>query len=113
SDNKPEENNNPTEQLQKFHVLALTRIEEKVDEGEAYIHRVGRRPSIKVDNWDYIYTETLPKTQVRCPVHPCGINDRNSTVDAAKESLLPELPLDARKTTTLRRHYYPEGVGVG
>lgn len=23
--------------------------------------------------------------------------------------MLPDLPLDARKTTTLRRHYYPEG----
>ncbi|KAJ8962357.1 hypothetical protein NQ318_018340 [Aromia moschata] len=64
NNNKPEENNNP-EQLQKFHVLALTRIEENVDEGECHVHRVGRRPSIKVDNWDFIYTETLPNTQVR------------------------------------------------
>ncbi|KAJ8962358.1 hypothetical protein NQ318_018341 [Aromia moschata] len=46
---------------------------------------------------------------VRCPIHPCGVNDGNFTEEAAKENLLPDLPLDARKTTTLRRHYYPEG----
>ncbi|KAJ8921732.1 hypothetical protein NQ315_010642 [Exocentrus adspersus] len=106
-----EENNNPTN-LQKFHVLALTKIEENVDECEYQIHKVGRRPSIKVDNWDFIYTETLPKPPQpsRCPIHRCdGINETNSNGDAAKESLIPDLPLDARKTTTLRRHYYPEG----
>jgi hypothetical protein len=80
--------------LEKFHVLALTRIEENIHENEC--HGVGRRPSIKVDNWDFIYTETK---QNRCPIHSNG--------GAPKEP--PELPLDARKTTTLRRHYYLEG----
>ncbi|KAH0819400.1 hypothetical protein GEV33_003391 [Tenebrio molitor] len=72
----------------------LTRIEENIHENEC--HGVGRRPSIKVDNWDFIYTETK---QNRCPIHSNG--------GAPKEP--PELPLDARKTTTLRRHYYLEG----
>lgn len=84
--------------VEKFHVLALTRIEETASEVEETPHAMGRRPSIKVDNWDFIYTET--RTRSRCPVHSRG-------VPAPKEP--PELPLDARKTTTLRRHYYPEG----
>ncbi|RZB40309.1 hypothetical protein BDFB_010004 [Asbolus verrucosus] len=88
-------------ELEKFHVLALTRIEENINEREC--HGLGRRPSIKVDNWDFIYTETK---QNRCPIHRCQ-NDANSNGGAPKE--LPEIPLDARKTTTLRRHYYLEG----
>lgn len=66
--------------VQKFHVLALARIEETgVDNNESGgdgggvgLHRhggdcpgaVGRRPSIKVDNWDFIYTEKGPEAQV-------------------------------------------------
>ncbi|XP_015840591.1 monocarboxylate transporter 12 isoform X1 [Tribolium castaneum] len=89
---QPEEPGKCDPSLEKFHVLALTRIEENLNEGEFYA--LGRRPSIKVDNWDFIYTETKPN---RCPIHD----------PAPKEP--PDLPLDARKTTTLRRHYYLEG----
>ncbi|CAG9822951.1 unnamed protein product [Phaedon cochleariae] len=97
--------------LQKFHVLALTRIDESIDEaalgGSGKECHVGRRPSVRVDNWDFIYTETLPDAQIHCPVHHYTLSPPAST--HLKNSLLPpELPLDARKTTTLRRHYYPE-----
>ncbi|XP_056642683.1 uncharacterized protein LOC130449056 [Diorhabda sublineata] len=65
--------------VQKFHVLALARIEETgVDVGveddsgggvdgnprRGGLPTFGRRPSIKVDNWDFIYTERKPETQV-------------------------------------------------
>ncbi|XP_050508146.1 uncharacterized protein LOC126885591 [Diabrotica virgifera virgifera] len=115
------------ESVQKFHVLALARIEETgvgvnadddcggVDDnlrrGGGH-HVLGRRPSIKVDNWDFIYTERGPETQIRCPVHHYALSSPNGRLGSSgiKDSLLPpELPLDARKTTTLRRHYYPEG----
>ncbi|KAG5870948.1 hypothetical protein JTB14_027123 [Gonioctena quinquepunctata] len=102
--NNPENGSLPS---QKFHVLALTRIEETIDESGNEFHGVGRRPSIKVDNWDFIYTEKLTDPQIRCPVHHYTISSPNGAI---KDTLLPpELPLDARKTTTLRRHYYPEG----
>ncbi|CAG9859407.1 unnamed protein product [Phyllotreta striolata] len=108
--------------VQKFHVLALARIEETgVDEdagaGGGFRRdgggaSVGRRPSIKVDNWDFIYTEKGPEAQDKCPVHHYSLGSPNGRIgtNGTKDSLLPpELPLDARKTTTLRRHYYPEG----
>lgn len=44
-------------QVEKFHVLALSRIEENSSEYERE-RGIIRRPSIKVDNWDLIYTET-------------------------------------------------------
>ncbi|XP_072384344.1 uncharacterized protein [Diabrotica undecimpunctata] len=114
------------ESVQKFHVLALARIEETgvgvnadddcggVDDNlrRGGIHVLGRRPSIKVDNWDFIYTERGLETQIRCPVHHYALSSPNGRLGSSgiKDSLLPpELPLDARKTTTLRRHYYPEG----
>lgn len=95
-------------EVEKFHVLALARIEESSREQE-YHHGLGRRPSIKVDNWDFIYTETYNNKQAKCPVHRCAVNGDNGDVTADKDPLVRELPLDARKTTTLRRHYYPEG----
>lgn len=106
NNNKSDANQFP---LEKFHVLALTRIEENVAESECHVHGVGRRPSIKVDNWDFIYTEAgVNKPPPRCPVHRPA-PEGNANTNASKTSFLPELPLDARKTTTLRRHYYPEG----
>ncbi|KAK5650894.1 hypothetical protein RI129_001923 [Pyrocoelia pectoralis] len=73
-----------TDRYEKFHVLALARIEDDLRYSRN-CNSVGRRPSNKVDNWDLIYTEKH------------------------NECLLPDIPLDARKATTLRRHYYPEG----
>ncbi|KAK9874588.1 hypothetical protein WA026_005422 [Henosepilachna vigintioctopunctata] len=69
-----------------------------------------RRPSIRVDNWDYIYTErsscsNVNEARVRCPIHRYG----PERPDLRRDSSEPELPLDARKSATLRRHYYPEG----
>lgn len=59
------EDTDDTNSVQKFHVLALTRIEENgvdddadTDDFDHVRHTIGRRPSIKVDNWDFIYTET-------------------------------------------------------
>lgn len=83
----------------------------RIDESsENELRQNGRRQSVKVDNWDLIYTEnnkskrngsscdkTLRKTK---SLGPCTEH---------KNCLLPDLPLDARKVTTLRRHYYPEG----
>lgn len=99
--------------VEKFHVLALTRIEEHVEESEPpyKVHGIGRRPSIKVDNWDFIYTETVTTQPSRCPIHRCETSNSNgnATTAPSKDTLLQDVPLDARKTTTLRRHYYPEG----
>ncbi|CAH0553341.1 unnamed protein product [Brassicogethes aeneus] len=112
SNNNKEEGTNSV--VEKFHVLALTRIEESGDNADNnQVHGVGRRPSIKVDNWDYIYTENKAAGKLpRCPVHRCNVSKTaafgNGNADP-KASFLPDLPLDARKTTTLRRHYYPEG----
>ncbi|GJQ88248.1 hypothetical protein Trydic_g13236 [Trypoxylus dichotomus] len=102
----------------KIQVLALTRIEEVSDESDtrANFHR---RPSIKIDNWDLIYSES---NKSHCPKHPnsdtivananhtCGCKSKNiGRCNEHTDCLLPEIPLDARKVTTLRRHYYPEG----
>ncbi|KAL3277094.1 hypothetical protein HHI36_012452, partial [Cryptolaemus montrouzieri] len=96
-------------QVENFHVLALARIEETSSEGEC---RIGRRPSIRVDNWDYIYTEKsnngdVNPGHVRCPIHRYGSEGHHSNL--RRDSSEPDLPLDARKSATLRRHYYPEG----
>lgn len=113
------------EEIEKFHVLALSRIEENLKESERVRERqIIRRPSIKVDNWDLIYTETN-KSGFLGPVVNCCKNDQNAIntpktderceknndnpCTEHKECLLADLPLDARKVTTLRRHYYPEG----
>lgn len=76
---------------------------------------MGRRQSNRVDNWDFIYTETGRKKFAN------NYNDEDRTnnygcktkaIDHCpeyKNCLLPDIPLDARKATTLRRHYYPEG----
>lgn len=46
-------------EVEKFHVLALSRIDESTNDSERDRQRqIIRRPSIKVDNWDLIYTET-------------------------------------------------------
>lgn len=104
--------------IEKFHVLALSRIDESANESEN--RNFIRRPSIKVDNWDLIYTETnngrcLDPVANRCnegAVSGRGKNKTNADGNPCtehKECLLADLPLDARKVTTLRRHYYPEG----
>lgn len=57
-------------QVQKFHVLAISRAEVNADDGigvgdnDEDVHAIGRRPSNKVDNWDYIFTETADNVQV-------------------------------------------------
>ncbi|XP_017770975.1 PREDICTED: uncharacterized protein LOC108558543 [Nicrophorus vespilloides] len=91
----------PTDRL---HVVALGRIDE-VSNGE----QETRRPSIKVDNWDLIYTERDSRNRKKlCPA--CTELARKPMKPATSDLLLPpDLPLDARKATTLRRHYYPEG----
>lgn len=73
-----------------------------------------------MDNWDLIYTETnngrcLDAVVVnRCnesAVSGCGKrkSGNGNACTEHKECLFADLPLDARKVTTLRRHYYPEG----
>lgn len=105
--------NDTPKRFEKFHVLALARIDEQLNESTESRTSLARRQSIKVDNWDLIYTESNRKCSNRCneqpitkytckpkPLPPCPEH---------KNCLLPDLPLDARKAYTLRRHYYPEG----
>lgn len=97
-------------------MLALAKIEEQTNEGENRALHNNRRQSLKVDNWDLVYNET----KGMCPnirynenvpvVSMCGCKTKNITpCSEHKDCLLPDIPLDARKVTTLRRHYYPEG----
>lgn len=102
----------------KIQVLALAKIEEVSDETDTKSSYC-RRPSIKIDNWDLVYSEN---NKSQCQKH---LNNDNVNANATKacscksktvgtcndhtDCLLPEIPLDARKVTTLRRHYYPEG----
>lgn len=101
----PQENSD--KKYEKFHVLALTRIEENEPIDRASI--LNRRQSSKVDNWDLIYTEA---NRLKCSNH---CNEKACKVKSLppcqehKNCRLPEVPLDARKTYTLRKHYYPEG----
>ncbi|KRT84416.1 hypothetical protein AMK59_1606, partial [Oryctes borbonicus] len=104
----------------KIQVLALARIEEVSDESDTRAS-FRRRPSIKIDNWDLLYAEN---NKSHCQKHPnketaivnanatntCDCKSKNvGRCNEHKDCLLPEIPLDARKVTTLRRHYYPEG----
>ncbi|XP_045469603.1 uncharacterized protein LOC123677135 [Harmonia axyridis] len=80
-----------------------------LDQEFEYDHEEGRRPSIRVDNWDYIYTERVSPEHVapgrlRCPIHRYGPEPPHR-----RDSDEPELPLDARKSATLKKHYYLEG----
>lgn len=93
-------------------MLALSRVEEEIR--NAGNRNIGRRPSNKVDNWDLIYTETNgSQFSKRCnesAVSGHGVKTKNTGMcNKHNECLLPDIPLDARKATTLRRHYYPEG----
>lgn len=76
---------------------------------------MGRRQSNKVDNWDFIYTESSRKKfsngysdEANGGGYACKTKSLEQCPEH-KNCLLPDLPLDARKATTLRRHYYPEG----
>lgn len=71
------------EDIEKFHVLALSRIEENSKEFERD-RQIIRRPSINIDNWDLIYTETN-KSGFLGPVVNCCKNDQN-TVTTPKDS---------------------------
>lgn len=62
--------------LEKFHVLALSRIDENSKECDRD-RQIIRRPSIKIDNWDLIYTETS-KGGFLGPVVNCCKNDQNA-----------------------------------
>lgn len=100
--------------VEKFHVLALSRIDEvAVCEVSAASNHFIRRPSNKVDNWDLIYTDS--DKGGRClEVNKCNENaapecDGTGKGAAGGVPRAEHLPLDARKATTLRRHYYPEG----
>lgn len=100
----------------KIQVLALAKIEEVSDETDTKSSHC-RRPSIKIDNWDLVFSEN---NKSRCQIHlnndnvnanatnNCGCKSK-TTCNEHADCLLPEIPLDARKVTTLRRHYYPEG----
>lgn len=72
-------------EVEKFHVLALSRIEENANECERDRQRqIIRRPSIKIDNWDLIYTETS-KGGCLGPVTNCCKNEQ-ATVTTPKGS---------------------------
>lgn len=117
------EGSSDVRRLERFHVLALAKIDEQTNEGEN--NRVldnNRRQSLKVDNWDLVYNETKVGGGGLCPNNRCnenvpvvsvmcGCKTKNITPYSGehKDCLLPDIPLDARKVTTLRRHYYPEG----
>ncbi|KAK9692851.1 hypothetical protein QE152_g34869 [Popillia japonica] len=100
----------------KIQVLALAKIEEVSDETDTKSSHC-RRPSIKIDNWDLVFSEN---NKSRCQIHlnndnvnanatnNCGCKSK-TTCNEHADCLLPEIPLDARKVTTLRRHYYTEG----
>lgn len=71
--------------MEKFHVLALSRIEENSNESDKDRQKqVIRRPSIKIDNWDLIYTET-GKGGSLGPVVNCCKNEQG-TVTTPKGS---------------------------
>ncbi|KAF5301583.1 hypothetical protein FQR65_LT08888 [Abscondita terminalis] len=99
------------ESYEKFHVLALhTRVEDDVRNSN--LRNAGRRASNKVDNWDLIYTETNGNQFSKKSIESNTTNVKTRTSGVCNrhnECFLPDIPLDARKATTLRRHYYPEG----
>ncbi|KAK4883717.1 hypothetical protein RN001_007036 [Aquatica leii] len=99
------------ENIEKFHVLALhSRLEE--DGRISGLRHSSRRASNKVDNWDLIYTETNGNQFSKNCNENNTINVKaraGGVCNKHNECFLPDIPLDARKTTTLRRHYYPEG----
>lgn len=94
-------------------MLALSRVEDDV-RNTARIGSIGRRASNKIENWDLIYTETngrefSKKNNENASIAQGTKINSTGVCNMFNECLLPEIPLDARKTTTLRRHYYPEG----
>ncbi|XP_071051671.1 monocarboxylate transporter 12-like isoform X1 [Onthophagus taurus] len=106
-----------------FHVLALSSAEgnnsKEIIINKSEKNGISRRESAKFDNWDLIYTETR-SNKAKCPIHgdsqalnvcPCNKSNKPKGPPCMEHTdcMLPELPLDARKVTTLRRHYYPEG----
>nr|XP_022908580.1 uncharacterized protein LOC111419925 [Onthophagus taurus] len=106
-----------------FHVLALSSAEgnnsKEIIINKSEKNGISRRESAKFDNWDLIYTETR-SNKPKCPIHgdsqalnvcPCNKSNKQKGPPCMEHTdcMLPELPLDARKVTTLRRHYYPEG----
>ncbi|XP_031333912.1 uncharacterized protein LOC116163924 [Photinus pyralis] len=99
-----------SDRYERFHVLALTRVEDEI-RYTRNCNSVGRRPSNKVDNWDLIYTEAAESKFTRNFNENDAANakSKNNMCNKQHECLLPDIPLDARKATTLRRHYYPEG----
>lgn len=81
--------------IQKFHVLALGRIDEETERYSP--HPTSPRPA----------TSRSP-----CLVHGPGPGSANGANNHDRRDLCPlneGVPLDARKLATLYRHYYPEG----
>ncbi|XP_053699283.1 uncharacterized protein LOC128746260 [Sabethes cyaneus] len=62
-----------------------------------------RSESIKIDNWDYIYTEKV------LPAKISGDSGRSSTAELQCGEHRCISGQAALKASTLRRHYYPEG----
>nr|XP_029717264.1 uncharacterized protein LOC109421688 [Aedes albopictus] len=75
----------------------IVRLEE-----ERRYRRPYRSESIKIDNWDYIYTEKVPYKGI-------GSNAASATAEIPCDDHRCITGQAALKASTLRRHYYPEG----
>ncbi|XP_062540844.1 uncharacterized protein LOC134208892 [Armigeres subalbatus] len=69
---------------------------------EERFRRPYRAESIKIDNWDYIYTEKIP-------FRTMGSNGASATAEIPCDDHRCITGQAALKASTLRRHYYPEG----
>lgn len=79
--------------IQKFHVLALGRIDEESD--RCQVHSAPQVP-------------LKPPRLVAPQCHVHGVAAQ-PPVECSRQCVLNDVTLDARKAATLYRHYYPEG----